>query len=594
MKNEIKRSLVQLYEYPPVDIITFTEEVLNLKGQVYPKLLEKLYEVWHDGEYWLVVLDGATGWGKTTFVKISLLYLFYNAIALRNPQRAFGFARGTQLSILGVGKTKEQARNVLMNDLRNHLRMSKFFSRLREEKKIFFTRTEIREPNKGVYLMIFGSLAEENILGLNLLGAVMEEANFWGILMRSKRGHDYNVASEVFEQLLMRFQSRYADITKASSKLPFVPKLIIASSNYHEQDLTLQLREEFAGMKGVYFQSMATWDTKPVFVHSKRFKVCVGGRLQLPRIIDSEKDCENCLLKPGKTYKNCKHKLVDVPEDYRLAFERDIVKALRDLAGIPFSVIEPFILYPEKVRACIDPNLKHPWLNDKGDGVELIKSGNSYELPLPQIRTFNQKPHFAHVDLGLRYDATGFAMGYIESVEPYKIVGKDGFEFVEYRPKIVIDLMVRIKPPEDGEIPISEVRKLIYFLRDECGVRFKLISFDSFQSVDSVQALAQKGFNVDYLSVDRTVEPYYALRDAIYEGRIRFYNYKAFLDELLQLEERFDSGRIDHPPHGSKDVADAVAGVVYHCIRHAKSSMPASIFVEKREEKPWWEDLIFS
>jgi len=127
MKNEIKRSLVQLYEYPPVDIITFTEEVLNLKGQVYPKLLEKLYEVWHDGEYWLVVLDGATGWGKTTFVKISLLYLFYNAIALRNPQRAFGFARGTQLSILGVGKTKEQARNVLMNDLRNHLRMSKFF-----------------------------------------------------------------------------------------------------------------------------------------------------------------------------------------------------------------------------------------------------------------------------------------------------------------------------------------------------------------------------------------------------------------------------------------------------------------------------------
>ena len=43
-----------------------------------------------------------------------------------------------------------------------------------------------------------------------------------------------------------------------------------------------------------------------------------------------------------------------------------------------------------------------------------------------------------------------------------------------------------------------------------------------------MQALAQKGFNVAYLSVDRTVEPYYALRDAIYEGRIRFYNYKAF------------------------------------------------------------------
>ena len=33
--------------------------------------------------------------------------------------------------------------------------------------------------------------------------------------------------------------------------------------------------------------------------------------------------------------------------------------------------------------------------------------------------------------------------------------------------------------------------------------------------------------------------------------------------ELIELERDAKTGKVDHPPRGSKDLADAIAGVVY-------------------------------
>ena len=38
--------------------------------------------------------------------------------------------------------------------------------------------------------------------------------------------------------------------------------------------------------------------------------------------------------------------------------------------------------------------------------------------------------------------------------------------------------------------------------------------------------------------------------------------------ELCQLEFRADKNKIDHPPKGSKDVADAVCGAVFAASQH--------------------------
>ena len=56
---------------------------------------------------------------------------------------------------------------------------------------------------------------------------------------------------------------------------------------------------------------------------------------------------------------------------------------------------------------------------------------------------------------------------------------------------------------------------------------------------------------------------YEALKDAVYDERVWCYDVPILQRELAQLENT--GKKIDHPPKGSKDLADCVAGVVHHC-----------------------------
>jgi hypothetical protein len=145
-----------------------------------------------------------------------------------------------------------------------------------------------------------------------------------------------------------------------------------------------------------------------------------------------------------------------------------------------------------------------------------------------------------------------------------------GFDDEEEKPFIVIDCLIRVKAMPGQEVLIGDLRKYIYDLASR-GFRIKDVTMDGFQSTDTRQQLKKKRYNVNYLSVDKSKLPYEDLRDALYEDRLALPPYLTYVNvgdsekinivsrELSELE---DAGRkIDHPSHGSKDVADAVAGV---------------------------------
>ncbi len=94
-------------------------------------------------------------------------------------------------------------------------------------------------------------------------------------------------------------------------------------------------------------------------------------------------------------------------------------------------------------------------------------------------------------------------------------------------------------------------------------MNLRLVSADSFQSVDMLQTLRQAGFTTGRRSMDRTTGPYEFLKSALYDGRVSVPRNGHLMGELLSLEVDAQAGRIDHPPGGSKDLADALAGVVH-------------------------------
>jgi hypothetical protein len=91
-------------------------------------------------------------------------------------------------------------------------------------------------------------------------------------------------------------------------------------------------------------------------------------------------------------------------------------------------------------------------------------------------------------------------------------------------------------------------------------------------STDMRQQLQRRRIMTEVLSADRTTLPFFDLHDAVVEGRVAIPPYMVptspadptLMDivykELSQLQD--EGSKIDHPPDGSKDVADAIACVV--------------------------------
>lgn len=69
-------------------------------------------------------------------------------------------------------------------------------------------------------------------------------------------------------------------------------------------------------------------------------------------------------------------------------------------------------------------------------------------------------------------------------------------------------------------------------------------------SVDMRQQLEIMGFNVDYVSLDRTPDGYMALKSAIAERRVALLQLPKLEVELVQLERDNVTGKIDHPLTG--------------------------------------------
>jgi hypothetical protein len=77
--------------------------------------------------------------------------------------------------------------------------------------------------------------------------------------------------------------------------------------------------------------------------------------------------------------------------------------------------------------------------------------------------------------------------------------------------------------------------------------------------------MKQRSYRAEVLSVDVTPDPYDNLKTALYEDRVQLYNYPPLRKELetLQEDRRGRRRKIDHPPTGSKDCSDALAGCLY-------------------------------
>lgn len=340
-------------------------------------------------------------------------------------------------------------------------------------------------------------------------------------------------------------------------------------------DLTIEEHHNFALESGI-FVSNSNWDVKPDTYYKKnRFHVLCGTADVASKILTPE-EYESIKDKPPEG-----SVIVEVPEDYRISFELDLEKSIRDIAGIATVSVRPYIQRREKIKDAIQlgtkAGLRHPFSTEFYDmskggtflwdmmvGMRQERAGFRMVESKVRPRLDPGADRHVHLDIGIRKDSLGFCLAHISGFKQVIRQTEDGRQFFENAPIYTVDCLLRVIPPQGGEIILAEARHLVYDLIAH-GYVITSVSFDSYQSTDSIQQMQARGLNAQIVSVDTTPDPYDVLKTALYEDRVIMYDYPHVQKELSLLQEEFKGGRrkIDHPPKGSKDVSDALAGTIF-------------------------------
>lgn len=475
---------------------------------------------------------------NTTVASIVLTYLAHWVLCLKDPQDFFGLLPGSRIAFMQMSTSEKQALEVVFGDIKARVQHSPWFqakypydpnykNQLRFEKDIW---------------IIPGDSAETTFEGYNILGGILDEADSHKITQTK----DY--AEQGYTTIHSRIDSRFGRVDRGGVERGYGFLLVIGQMK-SASGFAARKYAEFRNRDDAYAVSMAIWES----LGWERFLTEDGERDSF--FYDTVR--KQIIPKKVSAFVESET-MIEVPNAYLRDFQNNPEKALRDLAGHPPAVGDPFISLTHKIFAARDRwSEHHPGLTSPVDSDG--RFANWFFAP-------DSLKRVAHIDLAYSAegDALGIAMGHVREV-----VEIDG----ERKPYIVIDMLMRLHAPPGGEIFLGDVRRLIYSLRDERKFRLQRVTIDGFQSQDTIQQLARRRFETDAVSVDKQVLPYHDLREAIYEDRIEFPPYLVRLrrndtemTEVLvkELTELIDNGaKIDHPPSGSKDVADAVAGVVY-------------------------------
>ncbi len=542
----------------PVGIEEFVgnEEFLGNRIQIWPALMADLKALNPDvlvGEVPVheAFLGGATGTGKSTLAKITLLYQLYLLSCFRDPRALFGLDPTTRIVFPLMSTSPDVTRRVLYEPLREM-----FESMPYTQKHLTWDRrrSSTLEIEGGIHVVPLIA-NQESILGQAVIGAILDEVNFMRIVRSSTRvagprgqGGHYDQAEEIYKEIAQRRKSRFLN-----PAISIGCNVVSSSTRYQGDFLDRRIREvEDIGRQNVVVRQHKRYEVAPQSLYcGETFSLLVGGTRRRTQILeDNEAPPEGAQVE-------------QVPIEYRDEFRRDPERALQTIMGIAVESITPFIGQREKI---IDAFEAGDHLTQWVDLPDVILEEDG--LPRWEEEGFprnREAPRFIHIDLSHTGDACGIAivrpMGLVNLTDPATT------EAIETKPSFRVEAAISIQPSQRAELNFAQLRRWLMGLTTEFGVQLHTVSFDGYQSVEMRQAFRSAGVRTKLISLDRSTEPYIHLRECLYEERIAIVESDKLLNELVALEWNRESDKVDHPPRGSKDIADAVCGAVWSAAR---------------------------
>ncbi len=548
--NDIK-SLYDLYartesyiETPP----TITEFISDnyylgssLEGgeSIFPFWKDKLIDIYptpfyESNKYKVILLSGSTGSGKSTISSIIFLYDLARLLCMDEPQLKFKLPKAAKIFFTLTNSTLENAEQVNYDPIISFIRESPFFrskfNNLKSRSSLFIKNIDINMVS-----------TKRSLVGKNVYSASSDEIN-----QEVRRGGSKGIVTEMYNRINSRFlinnnkwPGHYTMISSATTESSLIQTMIDNAaekedSKFGTHDILIISAPRFEVLKHKTKYS------------GKTFQIYIGDYQSDPFFIDDKETLERAV-------KLDEEKIFEVPIEHRGEFD-DIYAGIRDVLGKAVSDIRTFIPFKEKIKNSLilqtSCSMDEIILDDDAKLMEFFN-----EDKLDMFKPGSQK--VIGLDIAYSGDRYGLSMVHIHDSQ-----GEGDLQEITYW----VDFVVGIRPPKGKQLQLVQVREfIIELIRMGIGVSF--VVSDSFQSTDTLQLLAKQGVDTIMNSVDRKKDAYYALRNAILDGRIKMPLNKILYKELVYLKE--DEKRVDHPDSfpdgtkGSKDLADAICNALW-------------------------------
>lgn len=490
--------------------------------EMYPLMKEEF------GGYWsehvrmtnLITLQWGKGSGKDHVARIASLRVAYLLLCLRSPQVYYGMPEQDSIHLLNIAANSGQANRAFFKPMTEAVKRGWFKDRA--------------EPKQGVIAYdkhveaISGHSEAEGQEGLNIMLGVADEIDAFKakdeMVGQGKKSREASTSAEsILDMLKTSASTRFPDSYKRVAisfprYLGSTIQRLTAEGKKDNEDRGERSREYVSG-------PLATWEVNPRVTGKDKFED------------DYRKDPEASAAKY-----ECK------PTRATDAFFRnnEIFRQAIASAHQPLSVSYKLTTVESKQTGY------------KTDGWEPVFHFGPELVPIQGAR------YAMHGDLAIRGDRAGIAMSHVERYEERVEMTEDSeggaVENVAVLPHIKTDFVISFEA-DLGKAPQREIQirwaRMLAFELIKRGFYISRFTFDGFQSADTIQILTRHGIESEKVSADRTDDVWKTLKDVASDGRLSM-PFDQFLMNELEALSRIN-GKVDHPPGGSKDLADAFA-----------------------------------
>lgn len=594
-------------EKPPSPEEFLTEKYLGpVAKTLYPRVKKVFLEFMNPGvPYRRCILYPFIGFGKSFCSTLITLYIATHLCLMRDPWKFFGLSPASILCQFLCSYSLKKSSELLLEPFNAMLEASPFFERVHSREKMVKANEEYNhmEHIDKIYYTTASPTSElafaggsniklvsnpQGLLGASVVSAVLSEISFY-----VDAGKSYDYVMRMWNDCIGRVNSRM--------KGNYFGRVILDSSpNDLNNPIDRYVCYDAPRDPSAYIVKGAMWEWNPEeYDFSETFKIYLGGQGNPPRILEEG----DALLESENN-----PKIIEIPMWRKndsvpmiRYFKDDLVKSIKDMAGVPSGSANSLIYDYDKIEAIFNNGLRNMY-----EDIHVPAEMNPDGLIWNQIKDtffkyrageyeFYYKPRIPRcvaVDQSYATDMMGISMGHVERY-------LDTGELI-----YVVDFTIAISPQKDSKSNLEAIRSFIRDLKYKGHLNIAAIGFDSFESQTTIQNLEREGFNVKKVSTDKSMDPYLNMLALINSGRIavgRNIFLKNNLKSLNVVGGSTGKGRtkklkIDHDdsrevikvsgdhkwetsPLGmySKDISDSMVDMIELC----RSEFPIA-------EEQWW------